>query len=346
MSHADRLWFGDEPLARAARGALVPLAALYGGATAVRNALFDRGLLRARAAPLPAVSVGNLAVGGAGKTPFAAWLASRLAADDARPGIVLRGYGGDEPAVHALLNPGVPVIVDADRHRGAVRARGVGCQVVVFDDAFQHRRAARLEDVVLVSADRWQEPRRLLPAGPWREPLAALARASLVVVTRKTAAPAQAAALAAQLAPATRTGAGAAVAFSLGRVHEVGGGRAFGLDALRGQRLLAIAGVADPEAFRAQLAAEGADVDLVAFPDHHPYDAGDVRRLAARAASVDHVVCTLKDAVKLQFLWPRAAPGLWYVSLHCAPEAGTEALEAVLHRLAAARHPMTSGLAG
>jgi tetraacyldisaccharide 4'-kinase len=105
----------------------------------------------------------------------------------AKPGIVLRGYGGDETLVHERLNPGVPVVVAPDRVRGIREAIALGVDVVILDDAFQHRRASRDFDIVLVDADSWFGSPRLLPAGPWREPLESARRASLVIITRKTA---------------------------------------------------------------------------------------------------------------------------------------------------------------
>ena len=143
MSRAiERIWAEDGPAA----WALTPLSWIFSTAVAVKNVLYDIGLLRARKLALPAVSVGNLSVGGTGKTPVSAWVAAELARRGARPAIVLRGYGDDEVLVHRALNPGVPVIVDADRVRGAATAKAQGATVVVLDDAFQHRRAARDAD--------------------------------------------------------------------------------------------------------------------------------------------------------------------------------------------------------
>src|SRR5690348_7442624 len=130
---------------------------------------------------LPTLSVGNVTVGGTGKTPVAAWIAAELIDRGARPAIVLRGYGDDEPLVHARLNPDVPVIVAPDRLEGIARAAASGADVAVLDDAFQHRRAQRTADIVLVSAERWTRTPRLLPAGPWRESLRALRRTSMIL---------------------------------------------------------------------------------------------------------------------------------------------------------------------
>ena len=137
--------------ARAVRSALLPASWVFGAIVARRNARFDAATLR-RAA-LPSLSVGNLTVGGTGKTPVAAWCVEQLRARGARPAIVMRGVGDDEWRVHGLLNPGTPVIVSADRSDGVFTARARGADCVVLDDAFQHRQAARVADVVLVRSD-------------------------------------------------------------------------------------------------------------------------------------------------------------------------------------------------
>ena len=169
MRGMERLWFSPDPAARALRAALMPLELLYAGAVTVRGKLYDSGVLATRAAAIPAVSVGNLTVGGTGKTPISAWLARQLVKRGATPAVVLRGYGNDETLVHRLLNPDIVVLTSTDRAAGIERAAERRCDMAVLDDAFQHRRAARVADVVLVSAERWGERRHLLPAGPWRE---------------------------------------------------------------------------------------------------------------------------------------------------------------------------------
>ena len=346
---AERVWYGRGVAPAVARAALRPFELLYRAGAAGRALLYDRALLRAQRLVLPALSVGNLTVGGTGKTPVAAWMAAQLLARGARPALVLRGYGDDEPSVHALLNPTVPVVATPDRVLGAREAAGVGADVVVLDDAFQHRRAARVADLVLVSAERFgdRSPVRLLPAGPYREPLSALGRADLAVVTRKTADPSHVARTLARLSATRADLPVAVVELALdelrawprrdGDLPSRGADVRQPLDALAGARVLAIAAVGDPAAFFAQLVARGAVVERAAYADHHRFTAAEAQALAARAAAADRVVCTLKDAVKLGPLWPRQAPPLWYVSQRVVVERGAELLDACLARVLAAR---------
>src|SRR5215831_18166638 len=111
----ERLWYGRDSIASAARTALIPVERVFGGIIGARDILYEAGWLPAIETPIPAVSIGNLTVGGTGKTPMAAWVANGLATRGAKPAVILRGYGADEPLVHQALNPAVPVVVNADR---------------------------------------------------------------------------------------------------------------------------------------------------------------------------------------------------------------------------------------
>jgi tetraacyldisaccharide 4'-kinase len=337
----ERIWFGGGAGAAAARLALAPLEVAYRAVVAARGALYDAGVLRAVEPAIPAVSVGNLSVGGTGKTPVASWLAGELVARGARPAIVLRGYGDDEPLVHRRLRPGVPVIASPDRVAGIARAAEQGADVVVLDDAFQHRRVRRAADIVLVSADAWGPRRRLLPAGPWREPLASLRRASLAIVTRKAAAADRAALVARSLAQAAPSLPIAIARLEIGALRRADGDDALPLDVLAGRDVLAIAAIGDPGAFVRQLQARGAKVRPAVFPDHHRFDAAEASRLAGALRGDGFAVCTLKDAVKLAPLWPRAGAALWYVSQHVAIERGREELDALLGSLLSLRRDPT-----
>ena len=322
----DRLWFSQSPRARALRAVLAPFATTYGAIAAVRRGMYDRRMLPTFEPAIPAISVGNLTVGGTGKTPIAAWLAATLVDRGQRPGLVLRSYGGgDEAAVHRILNPPVPIATDADRVAGIAAAAAEGCDVAVLDDAFQHRRVRRAVDLVLVSADSWPPVRWLLPAGPWREPLRALRRASMVVITRKSATAATVAAVRAAISAAA-PGVDIAVASLIPDSLRTLGGEERPITSLRGTHVRAVAGIGWPLAFFQQLAAAGAEVDALPFPDHHGYSVADVARIRRYAVPGTLTVCTLKDAVKLGALWPREAGPLWYVSQRVEFDFGVESL--------------------
>ena len=335
------LWESDTVGARIARAALTPAEIAFGAITAVRSSLYSSGILPTQATALPALSVGNLTVGGTGKTPIAAHLAARLADLGALPAIVLRGYGEDEPLVHRVLNPNIAVIVSADRVSGVAQAKAAGCDVVVLDDAFQHRRARRVADVVLVSADAWRPGRRrhLLPAGPWRERLTAARRASIAIVTRKAATRDQADQVASAIASAANVPVGI-VHLSPGSLRDIRGDAMVPIDELRGRSVLAISAIGDPAAFVAQLAAAGARVTSAAFRDHYRFGASDIATLAGEARRYDRVVCTLKDAVKLAPLWPGGSP-VWYVSQRVVEERGAKVIDRILTTTLAARPAST-----
>ncbi|HZP41309.1 MAG TPA: tetraacyldisaccharide 4'-kinase [Candidatus Binatia bacterium] len=303
---AERAWARETRAARALRRGLVPASLAYGAAVALRNALYDAGWLAATRVPARVVSVGNLVVGGSGKTPAALWAAAGLAARGRRVAIVARGYGkrrrgvvvvgdagrplvgaeegGDEAVMLARRFPG-PVLTGERRAAAAALACArFGCDTIVLDDGFQHRALARDVDLVLLAPGS-----ALLPAGRLREPLAALRRAHAL--------------LAVDDAPS-----GAAVAPGLPcfgarlRATALVRGADWSeepLDALRGRAVVAVAGVARPERFVATLDALGATVRRVLrFPDHHRYGAADVA--AIRAAAAEGVpVTTEKDLVKL-----------------------------------------------
>lgn len=333
------LWASDGIGARVARAALVPAEIAFGVITMARSSLFSARVFTVHPTAVPALSVGNLTVGGTGKTPLAAYFASCLKRAGAKPAIILRGYGEDEPLVHRTLNPDVPVVVSADRLAGAVDAQRAGCDVVVLDDAFQHRRASRIADVVLVSADGWREHRHLLPAGPWRERLTAARRASIVIVTRKAVSLDQAS----LVSEAVRRTVGvpcAIVHLDPSELREANGSRTATIDALRGESVLAISAVGDPAAFDAQLMACGAAVTPARFRDHHRFTIADGEALATTATAYDRAVCTLKDAVKLGPLWPGPLP-LWYVSQRVVVERGGDAVDAVLETTLLARSAST-----
>jgi tetraacyldisaccharide 4'-kinase len=322
---AESLWYSPGAGAAAARLALSPLSLLFGAGVRVRSGLYDAGLVATRSAPAPVVSVGSLRVGGAGKTPFVLWVARTLARCGRRPCLVSRGYGGQaeasrpwvldaagaaaadaaaragDEAVMLALRSGLPVAIGADRAAACasatatLAAAGAAPDVFVLDDGFQHRGLARALDIVLVTGREAGE--RLLPAGPLREPASALARAGVVVVMGEATGP-PARGVPAGVARSTHVVGASTVATGL--VADVSDEVARPLEELRGRRVVALAAIARPERFLAELRRAGAEVvATILRRDHHRYDSGDRREIEAASAAADLVVTTEKDLVKL-----------------------------------------------
>jgi len=342
MSFVHDVWYGDGAADRAARAVLSPASWLYASVVRIRNRRYSADGSAVHASAIPALSLGNITVGGTGKTPVAAWVAARLRERGGHPAIVMRGYGNDEPLVHERLNPDVQVVVDADRVRGAERARTAGADCVILDDAFQHRRIGRVADWVLVSAEQWRDDLRLLPAGPLREPLSALGRADVIIVTRKSASLADANALVSKLAVRFPRAGVAVCHLALDVLVNALTGERRPLNWLAQKHVVAAAAVGEPNAFFAQLRALGARVEERPFRDHHAFEGADARALADAAGRRDALVCTLKDVVKLAPLWTPAAAPLWYVSQIAVVERGGSLLDHGLEAVLAARQAATS----
>jgi len=334
----ERVWYGGDAVASAARMVLLPAERVFAGIVGARDILYDAGWLPARDTSIPAISIGNLTVGGTGKTPVSAWIARGLQSRGGHPAIVLRGYGGDEQLVHQTLNPSVPVIVGADRVAAVAEAARQGADVAVLDDAFQHRRVQRLADLVLISADRWTPVVHLLPAGPWREPLRAVRRATLIIVTRKAASNATVESVHERLARVAPGIPRVSVRLDPGPLMRAdGAAESMSLDSVRGRTVHSVLSIADPTSFIRQMEARGIQVEASIFPDHHAFTAAEVERFARGLATDALAVSTLKDAVKLAPHWPRLAPPLWYVSQQVMVERGVGGLERVLDDLMGSR---------
>ncbi len=335
---ADRIWYGDGAGAALGRALLTPLSWTFGAVVRARNAMYDTGVLHSTTPAIPVLSVGNLSVGGTGKTPLAAYLALRLKSAGANPALVMRGVGDDESRAYAVLAPNVPVIADADRVRGVQSAASRACDVAVLDDAFQHRRVRRSIDVVVLSADRSRAAEHLLPAGPLREPLASLGRAHAAVITRKAVSLDDATGLRERVRRAFPHLIAIQAALAPAGLVAWHSGAQRAIESLHGQRVLAIAGIGDPNAFFKQIESHARSLERRAYADHHAYSDAAGATLARCGAAFDVVVCTLKDAVKLGPRWPRQAPELWYVSQRLDVEEGESELERMLARLLDLRH--------
>lgn len=342
---AQWIWRGRSPLAALARVVLLPLAGLYRLGTTLRNAAYEAGLLSSRPLAAPSVGIGNLSVGGTGKTPLTMFVAGRFARGGLRPGILLRGYGGDEILEHQAGSSGVIVEADPDRHAGATRAVAAGAGILVLDDALQRRDAKTDVMLAVVSVETWQSPRWPLPAGPWREGLAALRRADAVVVTRKVAPQAEAEALAARLAALTKTGAAIVASLEPVSVAPLEGGAERPIESLAGRDVVAVAGIGEPELFVTPFERVGARVRLRAFGDHHAYTPGDVASIIRSVPAGGTVLTTAKDAVKLKSLWPVDGAECLVARLRVTITAGADALDELLERAATAARDTNPGTA-
>ena len=302
----------------------------YRGLLGAREWLYGRRLLRSRTVSCPVISIGNLTVGGTGKTPAVDLAAGTLMYLGRRVAIVSRGYGrrssgtqvvadtasirleprdaGDEPFLLARRLPGVPVVVGGNRHEAARLAiERFGVTAIVLDDGFQHRTLAKDVEIVMTRAQRPWGNGRLLPHGPLREPLSALARADLIVATGadRVEDAEEVRATARRHAPGVPVVAARYVPVESWEAERM---RPHPLGDLAGRRLLAFAGVASPEAFARTLDTLRVEVaDFATFADHHWYTAGDLAELDARATvlGAEGLVTTEKDWVRLRGL-PRA----------------------------------------
>ncbi len=303
---------------------LRPLAAhLFGRAVRLRNHLYDRGIIASERAPLPVISVGNLAVGGTGKTPLVACLAEWILDQGLAAGVLTRGYGrqdrrpfilparsplppvsriGDEPWLLSRRLPGLALGIDANRRRAArTLAPALRGGVLLLDDGFQHRRLRRDLDLVVLAAGEPLVGAPLLPAGRLREPASSLARADRAVVV---AAPGQAPALGPTVDEVRAVV--PALAVTTGEASVLGV-RAFGgaetvlapLSTVAGPAA-AVAGIARPARLRHALEAAGVEVSAsCAFPDHHRYRRRDWDTIAAVARRARIVITTEKDEPRL-----------------------------------------------
>ncbi len=267
--------------------------------------------------PIPLISIGNITVGGSGKTPFVIWLCEQLRQRGYRPVILCRGDGGrlkqtkrisenddagrvGDEALLLARSCHAPVIAGRDRVAASVLAREMG-DIIILDDGFQYRQLKRACDVVLVPCEGVGNG-CLLPAGPLREPVSALARADLIV----------------------RTGDGPAIPVTQAKewrwnVQSSALRHVHGAGTSAPEKVIAVCGIARPQRFLDSLDQQGMTVeDQMIFPDHHRYQSSDVERITGKGLPV---VTTEKDAVKLTSIWPDEQP-LWVLPLEGEGEEG------------------------
>lgn len=311
MSWLERHWYRDTLFSRS----LAPLGWFYCTLMTARRVAYRIGLLAHVRVGVPVIVVGNVTVGGTGKTPLVAWLAQYLSASRYRPGIVTRGYRGaarawpqrvtgdsdpslvgDEPVVLARRG-GCPVVADPNRVRAAaLLVREHGCDVILSDDGLQHLRLGRDIEIVVLDGERRFGNGRCLPAGPLREPATRVRSADVVLVHGET------------------TGEEWGMRLQPRGLHAVAGSSEMTADALRHTRVHAVAGIGYPERFFRELERQRLDIIRHAYPDHHAFAAADIRFNDGLP-----VIMTEKDAVKCR-RWVEAGEPYWYLAVDAEPD--------------------------
>ncbi len=307
--------------------AFAPCALCYSVILALRAICYRRGILHSQRLPRPVISVGNLTAGGTGKTPVTAWIARYLLARGTKVVVLSRGYGGslegktavvsdgrtlflspaqcgDEPYLLASTVPGLAVVIGADRYRaGLLAMEQLQPDLFLLDDGYQHLALQRDLNILLLDAANPFGNGWCLPAGLLREPQTAVRRADLVIFTRwevgRGTLPVP--------APSCRVG------HRLGSLYRLTDQTTVSLAHVRESATTACAGIADPAGFFAALQQLGITLQSpLSLPDHEPYHAGTVTRIAGLLASTGArwLLTTEKDAVKL---WGSAAPWLQQV---------------------------------
>jgi tetraacyldisaccharide 4'-kinase len=306
---------------------LSPFSRIYQSGLKLRNFAYSHGLFKTHRLDVPVISVGNITVGGTGKTPVTLYLARQLKEDpyNQNPAVLSRGYrrrsrgfkivsegsgpvcatrvSGDEAQLYARKLKGIPVAVDNDRvHGGHALIEQFSPSVILLDDAFQHRRIHRDLDIALVDGNCHPEAQRLLPAGPLREAASALERADLIVMANHQ--PEEEDSQEVWDACAARFGEERLLACHTvsQRCVEYRTGEEVPLGDLEGAHLIGFCGIARPQRFLNSLHQLGADIPyLIRFPDHHHYKTKDIERLAGAFTKegADYLITTEKDAVKL-----------------------------------------------
>lgn len=315
----------EEPFLR--RVLLFPLyllSLLYSTVIGLRTALYRTGLLRSSALPCRVVSVGNMTLGGTGKTPTVIYLAQLFQSRGLKTAVLSRGYrsqipgpfavvsdgqsillgareAGDEPLLLARALPGTPVIIGPSRaFAGRFAAEQFSPDIILLDDGFQHLKLKRDVDIVLIDQGMGFGNGRLIPRGILREPLSALKRADIFIITKKTGknqgqATEQLLASRNPRAPVFSAG------YAVKGLTALNGAPAAGMKDLRGKRVLALAGIGNPGYFTYLLRTHGIEVtEELLLPDHHRYTPGDAERLASCLHRVDCIITTSKDACKME----------------------------------------------
>ncbi|MDR2755816.1 MAG: tetraacyldisaccharide 4'-kinase [Planctomycetaceae bacterium] len=300
------------------RGLLNLLELPYFSVTSLRNFFYDAGIFSTHQLPIPIISVGNLTLGGTGKSPLVAWLGRFFLDHDIQPGIISRGYGQSSSGVNdeflelAFRLPSIPHRLNRNR---VVAARdfldSFKVDLLILDDAFQHRRIARNLDIVLLDALEPFGYEHIFPRGMLRESITSLCRADVVFLSRADLADeAQRRKIRDRVLTISPNILWGEI------VHKPQSLLSFAktetdISAIHNKRILAFCGIGNPNAFRQTLESCGANVvELIPFPDHHQFRAEDINELEAMAKrkGIDFILCTMKDFVKIDHLISGSIP--------------------------------------
>lgn len=346
------LWYGRRagPEARLVLALLTLPATVYALLMGLRARCYVNGLFRVNRLPRPVISVGNITVGGTGKTPVTAWIARFLQGQGLRVVVLSRGYGGalegqttvvadgqdilltpdqcgDEPYLLASTIPGLMVVIGSDRYQaGCVAMEHLQPDIFILDDGYQHMRLHRDLNILLMDCRCPVGNGRVLPAGPLREPEQAITRADLLLYTRCEDATRPDWQPPDQGVPTSR------VRYQLTSFHCLASDRPVPLASLQQARVAAFAGIAHPGTFFANLEQDGIQlIATLALPDHSAYGQNLVEQLQAMVAehAVDWLVTTEKDAVKLRHCASEELPGLVAAQLELAFEDDVQIRQAV-----------------
>jgi tetraacyldisaccharide 4'-kinase len=330
------------PWATVLRGVLRVAEWFYSAAVRWRNRRYDRHAAAVHRVGVPVVSVGNLTLGGTGKTPLVEWLARWFRERDVRVAVVSRGYGAeagqenDEARELRWLLPDVPHVQNADRVAAAQEAiRAFQAELVVLDDGFQHRRIGRDLDIVLLDA---LEPfgfGHVFPRGTLREPVEGLRRADVVVLSRADLINQDERAKVWRTVACHAPSALRAETIHAPRELIAANGQGLPLETIRGQSVAAFCGIGNPAGFQHTLETCGCRIaGFREFPDHYRFTPKDIDLLAewSHKLGVSALVCTCKDLVKLQIERIAGRP-LWGIRIEMEFKAGQELLESRLEHM-------------
>jgi tetraacyldisaccharide 4'-kinase len=341
-----------------ARGGLTVLSWLYAAVIRGYRGLYDLGVLRQVRLPCRVVSVGNITVGGTGKSTTVKWVVQTLQGAGARAAVLSYGYragsdapvtvvsdgeavlvpverSGDEPRMLAQALPGAPVLIGKQRKlSGAAAVERFGVDVCVLDDAFQYWRLVKDLEIVLIDATCPFGHGYILPRGLLREPLSQLRRADVLLVTNEHRVSTEARdRLYRELVRHNRRALLAAARHRPAGMRELVSGRALPADTLAGRRVYALSSLGNPEAFEGTLRELGAaEVVPARYPDHHRFSREEFEAETGRAAGTATLVTTEKDAVKLDPAWRSPAPVV-VVAVEMEVTRGREELEERLRGL-------------